>query len=1124
MKINTKYLLQDFAQKLCQWSVQDVLVNIDSSSGLNLDKGFTSSIQVAINSDLKKLIQQTQKFEREFGISPLCYGEGKARLKGEAGFEAHFVPLFLHPLSYHFNQDKSQVTFKIIENEGFINPFVVQYLYTTFGYQVELDSSLNPIDHFQKLSQLGLLDSLQESFVLDLFHHHRYQIVRELEELQLESEYSFALEHFLGNEQGHQTTLNWVKQDLFPSNIQQNRVLDLLENENVILHGPPGTGKSQVLCNLVGKVLVQDKQCLIISEKNAALEVIVKKLHQKKLDAFVFVAGLTPNSSAFIKSIKKVWDEVEQFKGYEKPVQTFYPEYKNQLQFLLDRIHQPELIGGVSFQEYTALAFNINFEALKPQLTFPSLREFCTDRESLKQLYIEKVTPILQNIRFETFTENELNKFLSLVSIAYEKLVSIQQQFKVQTWSELKGLVNQLVRIQLVENCLNHSFNPLLQPDSKTIVKFEKLKVKREKLKLELANLEAHKEAFKELPSDAEIEGLIQQFTSKNWLQKIKHTKRLKQLFKSSFIDFKSSLTGLKKFNKTQSELNSIAIEFTKFGLVDIEQDLILIANYKSQLRSSDWQLHSEFIALGKLVELKFLADFKDLVSIFKTYFKLKETNSLIDVLQEIQTHQELLIRNKNLILNLNKSSYEFLNGMSSFEAYFGHLLKSNYVVFEQQFPELAKFSPTQLNKKLQNLKIEKEAESTDLIYKIKARISNQFEAYHTLMRETPTKISETDKELRKRLKRGKAILVKEFSKTKAHPTVRELLSSDAQLWIQLLKPICLCNPVELPKLFPVQKELFDLLLIDEASQMPMENCLGALHRSKRFLIAGDEQQMAPTNFFKKQLDLSVTAMHQAIYYVKGVALTNHYRSVNPELISFSNRYFYNNSLLAFPALILENTGVFLNYCPKGIYAEHKNEIEAERVVEILKRAMLCNKTIGVVAFSETQLSYIQSKIPSNLLNTIDSLIEDNKLFFKALENVQGDECDHLIISLGYAYSDLGEFHMRFGPLNQAHGSKRLNVLLSRAKERIDFVTSVKSSDFKISTNESVNLLRNFLIAIESQTTEDNSLTKLHGIQFDRVNSAAYIDFTDHEFKNVLTLSNTYDTLIERGWDVQFMK
>ena len=145
----------------------------------------------------------------------------------------------------------------------------------------------------------------------------------------------------------------------------------------------------------------------------------------------------------------------------------------------------------------------------------------------------------------------------------------------------------------------------------------------------------------------------------------------------------------------------------------------------------------------------------------------------------------------------------------------------------------------------------------------------SKFTAYHKMLITPARKLSETDKELKRRLRRGKAILVKEFGKTRSHPSLRELYSSEAREWIQLLKPIWLSNPAQLSKCFPLEEGMFDVVIFDEASQVPLQNALGGIHRSKRIIIAGDEHQMGPSSYFKKGGSEPMDLLHQSSYHYK---------------------------------------------------------------------------------------------------------------------------------------------------------------------------------------------------------------------------------------------------------------
>jgi superfamily I DNA and/or RNA helicase len=170
------------------------------------------------------------------------------------------------------------------------------------------------------------------------------------------------------------------------------------------------------------------------------------------------------------------------------------------------------------------------------------------------------------------------------------------------------------------------------------------------------------------------------------------------------------------------------------------------------------------------------------------------------------------------------------------------------------------------------------------------------------------------------------------------------------------------------------------------------------------------------------------------------------------------------------------------------------------------------------VAFSQTQLKAILDKIPTNYL---DQLEDRDSIFIQSLENVQGDQCEHLIISLGYAKNENGDFHMRFGPLNQEQGHRRLNVLMSRAISKITFVRSVTSADFSISANEGVESLRKLMVFLEEENNAETTQNFPVGIKQNE--KQLMISDVSSTFENAQAAIDFYRTSVSRGWKVEFV-
>jgi superfamily I DNA and/or RNA helicase len=318
-----------------------------------------------------------------------------------------------------------------------------------------------------------------------------------------------------------------------------------------------------------------------------------------------------------------------------------------------------------------------------------------------------------------------------------------------------------------------------------------------------------------------------------------------------------------------------------------------------------------------------------------------------------------------------------------------------------------------------------------------------------------------------------------------------------------------------------MEEQLFDVGIFDEASQLPLQNALGTIQRSKRILVAGDHQQMGPSSYFKSRTGEVVDLLHQASYYWRNVPLKHHYRSEHPALIQFSNKHFYNNELVAFPSVKQEKSPIVWHFIEQGRFIDRKNTIEAKEVANLIEKEINGTNHLGIVAFSETQIHDISACLTSKTLHILEDRIENDTAFFKALENVQGEECDHLIISFAYAYTEENEFHMRFGPMNSKNGSKRLNVLLTRARKKIDFFSSVKSSDFKLSSNESINLLRQFLHQIEHNSHLIQTAFPLGLMPTIKENQLSF-ERIQEDIQNAEELITLVGVLENRGWGIEF--
>ncbi len=317
--------------------------------------------------------------------------------------------------------------------------------------------------------------------------------------------------------------------------------------------------------------------------------------------------------------------------------------------------------------------------------------------------------------------------------------------------------------------------------------------------------------------------------------------------------------------------------------------------------------------------------------------------------------------------------------------------------------------------------------------------------------------------------------LLYNLRKNKAHNktnSLRTLVSKDFKLFTSLF-PIILTNPLAVDSIFPLKLGLFDLVIFDEASQLRIEDTFTSLIRGKYKVVAGDVHQMPPSNYFQGESKLSdddseeitenteLALSDSLLDYTDKLGfgsqsyLDYHYRSQHPALIEFSNVAFYGGNLVPFPEKFAYNPIEYFEV--NGIYNNNINSEEVEKVISILKGIEKDSlgqfPSVGIATFNINQRNAIIDRINEETISDSDfgrrlDLIKEseNGFFVKNLENIQGDEMDIIIISTTYGKDINGKFFERFGPLLLEKGYKLLNVLITRAKEKIYICSSIPSS------------------------------------------------------------------------------
>lgn len=511
------------------------------------------------------------------------------------------------------------------------------------------------------------------------------------------------------------------------------------------------------------------------------------------------------------------------------------------------------------------------------------------------------------------------------------------------------------------------------------------------------------------------------------------------------------------------------------------DKDYLKKLNFKDVLKNIEFSSNN----------LKLLEEWID-------YKKIKAECETLELTEFLELMHEKNISTKKLINIFNKRFYTLW-------------LDKAY----ELNPSIANF-----RRRLQDQKVLKFKELDKQEFKInEARIKER------LMRNlpSPSKFTNGSDELR--------ILKREAAKQRRIMPLRQLFASIPNL-ILSLKPCLMMSPLSVSVFLATDTFKFDVVIFDEASQVQTENAIGAIFRGKQVIIAGDSKQLPPTNFFNVSNDNdefydeddvsneTYESILDEANLLPEKTLLWHYRSRHESLIAFSNAKIYNNRLTTFPSNIKEGTdvGVEYFYVEKGIYdrgGKKGNVLEAKRVAELVFEHFKQhpNRSLGVIAFGEVQQQAIDNEITQMRVNNKcfepffnEALSEP--FFVKNLENVQGDERDTIIFSIGYGFDINGDFKMNFGPLSRIGGERRLNVAVTRAKYNIKLVGSIKPTDInvdKIST-EGPKLLRKYIeFAIQGQSVLENEVKEDEYISFDSPFEKSVYNFLDKNGYNVAT-------------------
>ena len=1080
-------------------------------------------------STLLRLFRKEKSIREETGTLTLYLAAGFLKWSEKDMTEDKFAPLFLYPVTITKKGVASPVyTIDVNTDDLRVNSTLLEFLYQEFDLDmrglatVALDTPQAVLSVLARIKRETVrfkgwdvynnvfLASLSFANYL-LWHDVRYKsdrfrehpIIRSLINNRLElSGDAFDLsdrssdEAYVGD--------NKMYLPISADSSQYSAIYDSL-SKSFVLHGPPGTGKSQTITNIIANNIVRGRRVLFVAEKMAALSVVHRRLqniglgdfclelHSNKANKTVVLSHIINTLSLADTTTEQ--DLEEKAQEIAVPLEKLAKELaalhrKRYLGFSLyeailnyfDNEDAPDClnIDSIFYEKLTESSFNNYLEVL----TELSLRaKECGDIEKSPFRHIGMFD---YNDRWRRDGESILEIYLIELRHLRQYARNLLPLFNMRTVALTRTKIDALYRIcnLFKEDCVREYFShcKIVQNAKGMLDSFREAYKKFGILSQEYAS------RYGAYPYEVPLEEVEEAMRTGNYSRAVKRClpASLDKKDRGFFLEFlakceetrrtlfrrRDELAGLFALtsNDTEAVNARVLVMEELFGCAEklyADFDINLFNESCIDLTRYGTHRYVEFFiaAYDNLARAA-----KDFVTIFKTggFVGGDDLNACIEYVTNVQKNIDFIpnwCRYQEIVGKCRRSGFEFiLEPLNVGEISADDILRCfkkcvyhNFIKSELYLDDvLCRFS---------GLNLEEAANRFKALTEEYERLTRQ-ELYRKLVSSLPRADTTGDHNLER-------VILMRAEKTGMKGTTLRGLFAQIPNILKACCPCILMSPTSVSQFLDLDMDKFDLVIFDEASQVPTCKAVGSIARGKDVIVVGDPKQLPPTTFFssdyKDDEHYEVEDLESILDDCLALGMPEnhllwHYRSNHESLIAFSNAMYYDNTLLTFPSPNELSSKVSFEYVD-GVYERggskcNKKEGDAlvAEVVKRLKDPATRSQSIGIVTFNTAQQNYIENALSKAIhQSNLDAVAYDcdEPLFVKNLESVQGDERDVILFSVGYGPDAQGKLSLNFGPINQSGGYKRLNVAVTRARNEMKVFSAITGNMIDLNRTDS---------------------------------------------------------------------